>query len=640
MTKRKRQRAQEEGGKSSKRGKVKPPSKKRDNEPDGDPPPPRSRPDRGRKKAESSLYDSFVIKSSLSGLILPSLGVEVKTVFLEILEEHIKTISQMAVRGSLLANEVMLERFRRGEEVAYDSTFFRRCMCGDGGQNDPTFDWVLQECFGDHPHINRNVGDWPIINYAANRLQTCFTNDVWMRFESRLKSYVRDWLEIFGDIASASVVVALILGTPFATTTALGRLEWQFIAGERRRLGLDGNPYPQERFIPEAAPIGHMLGSLYNMMDFRKTFGIFGGGFSLVPLNKIKRHYVTIDTSGLYLMLSQVFRRLGERTPLWIQEAVTQEQGQAIVEYRDVMWRMFDVSRLSKHEFTHTIDTDGVATSLHFRRPKSATPNLSISPADLREKHRIISIDPGRVNIITAHEIDTTGKDKFYTFSRRSYYGAIKSSLGRLKSWETALQDINAEMSLYSIRTAHADLCAGYRRVYFNQYNRLWAVRFDKRWARERFHIYIAKRSCLDRFFASFLKEDRRPPTILYGAASLRPGGVGEMSVPVKKVLKTCRRFFLTVLVSEYLTTKCHSACGSRMHPVRNRQGVLPIPPRRRGIRGLYYCAKCKRFVNRDRDACKSIRHTGLADERPRYLSFTRPYEARGTLDVLPPKIF
>ena len=130
----------------------------------------------------------------------------------------------------------------------------------------------------------------------------------------------------------------------------------------------------------------------------------------------------------------------------------------------------------------------------------------------------------------------------------------------------------------------------------------------------------------IDRFFMSFMAGGLPKPIIAYGAASIRAGGRGELNVPAKAVYVACRRFYLTFKVNEHLTTQCHSECGSRMHPV----GL------KRPVRGLKYCPVCKKFVNRDRDACKSIDHVASSILRPYYLRFKRPYEWKQALDLLP----
>ncbi len=68
----------------------------------------------------------------------------------------------------------------------------------------------------------------------------------------------------------------------------------------------------------------------------------------------------------------------------------------------------------------------------------------------------------------------------------------------------------------------------------------------------------------MDSFFASFTTREEGKPIISYGAASFLPTGKGEVSVPVQRVLKACRKHYQTMLVNEYLTTKVHHACGHR----------------------------------------------------------------------------
>ena len=201
----------------------------------------------------------------------------------------------------------------------------------------------------------------------------------------------------------------------------------------------------------------------------------------------------------------------------------------------------------------------------------------------------------------------------------------------KLKRWEDALRDINDQLSTCSLRTSDSGLCSAYRRVYFQNYNRMWAVRFQKKQARERFHVFSTKRSLLDGFFMSFVKHDRRQPVILYGASIGPSHGRGELSVPVKKVFAACKRFFPTIKVNEHLTTKCHSICGAITHPLKNRGET-------KKTHGVLYCPSCKLFVNRDRDASKSIRKIGLSTERPHEYALDRRYAVMQPLQVLPVK--
>lgn len=624
MTRAKRARSQTQTGRPTKRRQRVPPPRERDQEQTV------KRPDVARRKQEAKLFRQYVVKASFTGLLNPDLGQDGKIVFNEVLEEHIEAISKMSVQASLVANETLLKYLRRGQLPTLDVTFFRRCMTANG-ESDEILQAVLDRHFGNHPPIDRTIGDWQLVTWAAKQLYTNFQNNIWMNFESRLFGFVKEWVRIcnVGEYL-VPVIFRLILGRSIYDTYVLPQGVWRFIGAMRASLGFDPEEgYPMAEFIPERAPLEVMIRFSFEILDFYLFHGL-PGGFSLVPVHKVKRHYVTLCTTGLYLVLSNIFRRMGESTPEWIQEVTLQQQSLAIEEYRDLMWRRtFRLDRLSRGEFHWMIETDGVAASVHFRkRKKTDTGTSSLSPTEIAAQ-RVIAIDPGRKNLITACEKLDDDRYRFWSLSRGGYYGSFQSSTKKLARWESALADINAQLSNFSIRSADPELCAGYRRVYFEQYNRWWDAKLQKKWAREKFYVYSAKRSCIDRFFGSFCVAGQERPVVLYGAVKLRSHGPGELSVPVKRVFEACKRFYATIKVNEYLTTQCHSVCHARMHPVKNEGANRPA-------HGLKYCARCKMFVNRDRDACKSILHAGTSNPRPAYLSFKRPYEYKETLTCLP----
>ena len=158
-------------------------------------------------------------------------------------------------------------------------------------------------------------------------------------------------------------------------------------------------------------------------------------------------------------------------------------------------------------------------------------------------------------------------------------------------------------------------------------------TRRHKKRSRLRFGVYVGKQKCLDRFFENLRGATKHPCVVAYGASSLKPGGKGEMSVPVGRVLKTCQRYFQTSLVNEYLTTKKHHKCCGTMNPVCHKGVEDP-----RAIRGLYWCPTCREFVNRDRNPCLNILKVFRAgEERPGYLAFGQERVKMKTLALLPP---
>ena len=582
------------------------------------------RPDRSARLQGRRGTKTVSVKASFLGRWATHCPGEVKTILDELLEQYVVSISQMAVRGSLVANEAILNYLRLGQVPPVSSTFMRQCMTGDA--DDPVIQTTIQSDFSDHPAIVRTVGDWVPLNYTANLYTTVFDNNLWMHFESRLKNYIRDWVEVNQiDQGLLKVIEARITGRPNSRITVLPESVWAFINEERLQLG---NP---EVLYPQSTRSDVLLRYMFRILEYKRVHNR-PCGFSIAPIHKVRRHHIVIDTTVLYSMLSEVFNRLGEKSPEWIHEVALLEKTQAIHQYRDLMWtNLVDYSGLSRYEFTHRVVTDGVQATFVFQGPKSQSDEKLdlasiLQRVDSQQILRVIAIDPGRTNLITAYD-PLCGR--FYTFSRRSYYSGISNNLERIRRWERQLQDVNEALSMFSLRSTDLDVCRGYRRVYFEVYNRLWSARIQRKRSKESFRVFSVKQSILDRFFMSFMKGGLPKPIIAYGTAQMRAGGRGELSVPVKRVYNVCKRFYSTFQVNEHLTTQCHSECGSRMHPVKKEQAEKPV-------RGLKYCPVCHQFVNRDRDACKSIYHAATFETRPFYLRFNRPYQWMEPLELLP----
>ena len=120
-------------------------------------------------------------------------------------------------------------------------------------------------------------------------------------------------------------------------------------------------------------------------------------------------------------------------------------------------------------------------------------------------------------------------------------------------------------------------------------------------------------------------------PTIAYGAASIAPGGRGELNVPVKTVFKVCSTIFHTTKVNEGYTTKKHYKCHNLLDKVK-----YVGDPDSKALRGLCWCPTCSEFVNRDRNPCHNILAIAQANERPEYLQFGQPALVQNTLALLP----
>ena len=200
---------------------------------------------------------------------------------------------------------------------------------------------------------------------------------------------------------------------------------------------------------------------------------------------------------------------------------------------------------------------------------------------------RTIAIDPGRTNLVTAY--DSTS-ETYKVLSRKGYYqesGILKSNR-KTRFWELGLKGATEALSEGSYRSVDEFQRYKYYQAFLRNYSRLWDNKASQKRSRLRFGVYVGKQKCLDRFFENLRGATKDPCIVAYGASSLKPGGKGEMSVPVGRVLKTCQRYFQTSLVNEYLTTKKHHKCCGTMSPVCHKGVEDP-----RAIRGLYWCPTC-----------------------------------------------
>ena len=407
----------------------------------------------------------------------------------------------------------------------------------------------------------------------------------------------------------------------------------EFIAKERALLG-----NPKDLQITDKTSVAMLLCYLFHILEFYREQGV-GRGFSLAPICKIKRHFMTIDTTVLHELLKNVATEAGSACPEWLATFRRVSRADLFQDpaFVDTMWRTtFDLDGLRRRRtFGRQIDTDGVAMVAHFQvtlrqRGKHAK--------RLRQRHtvrqssaRVIAIDPGRSNLVTAFDSATS---RITTLTRREYYqrAGITKANAKVANWELPLQGITASLAKTSIRTSSSRLAYEYRQVLVRNYDRLWELRTERKRAKAALTVYAGKQHALDGFFAGLKAgaNDRRPVVVAYGAATFHPTGKGEVSVPVKRVLRVCQRHFPTTLVNEHLTTKVHHACHHRLNPVSRVS-------ERAAIRGLCWCPTCSKFVSRDGNAARNIlrvyRSMALGAPRPHDLRFGQP---RQNMQVLP----
>lgn len=621
-----------------KTGTMKKKRKKNDDEDkDAEKPKKVKRPDVAQRKKNRKNLQTSVTKASLAGRFCQDgryWTTEARATMIRVLDEQVEKLSQMVVRGSMVANEVLLTCLREDlplPDLGDKTNFFRHCVVGKS--SDPTISRVLQTQFANHPDINcdRPKGDWAAVTIMTNRYAVNARNSFVYAFLKRQQAFVRKWLE-FQDLPKQHKwgIIRQINGWPSNTPDEFQEPAIHELIKRHRELLQEPQDLHPKNLHPHV-----VVRYYYELQLFYDNIGC--AKISLLPLCDHKRHFMTIDSTVLLNLLLNVSDKMGMNAPTWIQDIALYNNmcSDAIHVCRDEMWKKtFDlrsIKRSSRYCFGHQVDTDGIAACFHYDTPKSENADDKVGNPFLDAK-RIIAIDPGRTNMVSAYD---SYFDKYHTLSRKEYYGAFRGSTRKLKIWEDTLQPIHEEMSEYSLRSADQAKCDGYRNVYYKWYYTIWASRLALNRAREKLNIFSKKKQVLDRFFTNMRgPKDAPAPKVAYGASAIRPHAHGELSVPVKGVLKVCRKYYNTTMVNEYLTTKTHHACGSRMHPVNNEGNASNRP-----IRGLYWCPTCGKFVNRDRNAALNILLVARCTEgRPDHLAFGQAHVRMETLTLLPPK--
>lgn len=606
----------------------------------------RKRPDVARRKALRRALSDFAVKVSFGGRLAPECP-NVKTFIQGLVDDYVLSISQMAVRGSLVFNEVLHHFASEGrvpEDLDMDA-LLRACFTGIGGP-DIVRD-INQSTLASHPPIERHQGDWQMVTYAVNQYKTAFENATVYNFESRLAGLISAWANKYRSTRTRDGAIGMILRHVLHKPRPDDALEGQeriFADYLRGRIAYTGAPDPLDMRAQDLVLYTHRILECY--VEF-----MVPGGFTMAPVCQVKRHHISIDSTALYCIIRRIYKYFGDSSPTWVQTVAQmdratflQSRPEDAYTWRQYAWMHFySYLDLKREDFGERIVTNGVSCSVMFRRTKREKVDEEVLRKFVRDAECVVAIDPGRANLITALFV-VGGREIWRILTRRAYYDSFASQAKVLKAWDARLQDIDQQFGDYSLRTSVSWLREGHIGVYCTQFARLWYERGSKRRARVRLDILSRKRSCLDRFFQGFRTPGQPDPVVFYGAARLRSHGTkGELAVPVKAAYMACARKFLTVKVDEYLTTKRHSVCHSDMHPVRNwREGTQEGETRRerkaRDVRGLKFCTKCKLFVNRDRDACRCILEIGRSEERPQYLRREEGGVVVAPLDKLPPR--
>jgi hypothetical protein len=353
---------------------------------------------------------------------------------------------------------------------------------------------------------------------------------------------------------------------------------------------------------------------------------------NILPINKIKMHHLTIDSTTLYGVLKEIGLETG---------------GSENKKGHNIWNGVFDFERImgKGRNFTFTIDTDGVSMSAHFwKRNKKKEKhqkeyeiaknngnleewlkqqkqkNSKKTKPDLTDK-RVFGGDPGRTNILTLVEVLGDGTIKKYTLTRKQYYNdsGIDKANRKVQKWNACVATEIKLLSSNSPKSVVLTSFLEYVETKKNIDNALWQEYTKKRWQEQRFRLYGGKKRVFSKFFNQL--GDPKDIVIAYGSAKLAPGGKGEVSVPVSRIYKECASRYDTYIEDEYRSSKYDWRYETVLQLVKSAKT-------NRSIRGLLWCNstnnnECK-FVDRDVNAAMNIRKTFMSVTRPVILSRSR----------------
>jgi len=119
--------------------------------------------------------------------------------------------------------------------------------------------------------------------------------------------------------------------------------------------------------------------------------------------------------------------------------------------------------------------------------------------------------------------------------------------------------------------------------------------------------------------------------TIPFVVTKFNPTNMNELSAPTTHLSRRCSRYYTTVMVDEFNTSKMCNECGNRLHMVKYKITTEGGKQSYREVRGLRWCSstRCRHFMNRYKNAALNIRRVFM-EGRPHCLSRNCSGRAKG----------
>lgn len=389
----------------------------------------------------------------------------------------------------------------------------------------------------------------------------------------------------------------------------------------RRMLGLGTGQRIDDKWLQADASLPHLL-RYYAFLNATYMFHDLKL-FDVVPVCKIKAHYIQIDTSVLYGIMKDA-GAIGKR--------VSASNFGAL---RDVFWaEAFSLRRIKPggSEFGFSVVTDGISLCSSFQKAlavdaraqtdaKASAPARTRAAATTASEYKsdkddvVVGNDPGRINIYFMAGVQA-GVTKVAKLTRKQYYteSGINRARAQTQLWTRGVQGHLDAMSGVSTKGISQTAHEWFLHELLIHRDALWSEYLKPRWARQRLSLYGGKQ----RVFANFFNRLTRlfaggRLVVAFGNGKFASGGAGEQSVPTTRAYKECASRVVTYTVNEFRTSKVDYRDDSVLQKIALRDS--------RGfpLRGLLFNTERDDFVSRDLNAALNIRRC-LVGPRPQIL--------------------
>jgi len=550
-------------------------------------------------------------------------------------------VQKEAARNAMRDRVMAFSKRMRMASIAL-ATLIKECAAGVGNVNAIAFPDLFQQTFirqlllgtktavkkdaflvtfqARHPELflslKRHSGDRNIYSAGATSYLTNLRNHMKMNLIPKLKKFKKQLGETHALTRhQTNKVLYLIAGWTMPAQLAAVQLPTHVCDIVREHQDILAAPGGlTDHWIDDNTNCPTILRYFIHLNRFRATHEL--PLFSIIPITHVKAHHITIDTYSLYGIMKDL-------------KLISCDED-TFIEMQTAQWASFfnyQSLATSVRTFTGTIETDGVAVSCHFLRPrvpgKKATYDKKIDGPK-----RQVAFDPGRnPNILLGVELLANGKYKVWKLTRSQYYrdSGINQAKENTELWQADMASILVELSTVSDKGADLEQHNQFVAMYLKHQDALWVEYTKPKWSRQRFELHGSKKRVMDRFFEKIRKFDTtREVVVAYGSAKFASGGRGEISVPTAATFKACARHFKTIPTDEYRSTYVDHATDTILKTVGRRDT-------RKNVHDLLWCgstSKKGKFVSRDFNAAINI----LRCINPR----TRPLSLQRQPDVAP----